>query len=102
MDPKRPVPHDVLMGLLEDAQWAPTRLGAGLQSVYDAITPEDKRNEGKREKLVVNTRTAPVVMAVVAKVVLGGKGPEWEELAAIACAVQNLMLSAHEHGLGAY
>ena len=28
--------------------------------------------------------------------------PEWEEIAAVACAVQNMWLTATAHGLGAY
>jgi nitroreductase len=121
MDPQREIPRDLVLALLEDAQWAPThglnqpwrfqvfasaaarmRLGRGLQSVYDAITPAAERLEAKRGKLADNPRHAPVVITVAAHVVPGGRIAEWEEVAAVACAVQNLMLSAHERGLGAY
>jgi nitroreductase len=121
MDSQREISREVIMALLEDAQWAPThglnqpwrfqvfaspaaraRLGRGLQSVYDAITPDEKRIEAKRAKLVENPRHAPVAMAVAAQVVPKGRIAEWEEIAAVACAVQNLMLSAHERGLGSY
>lgn len=121
MDPAREVSRDVVMALLEDAHWAPThgltqpwrfqvfatpaaraRLAAGLQSIYDATTPPAKRDVQKRDKLAVNPRHAPVVMAVAARVQPDGKVPEWEEIAAVSCALQNLMLSAHERGLGSY
>ena len=121
MDPQREVSRELVMELLENAHWAPThgltqpwrfqvfaseaaraRLGEGLQSVYDAITSAEKRIEEKRAKLAVNPRHAPIVIAVGAKVIPGGKVPEWEEIAAVSCAVQNLMLSAHERGLGSY
>lgn len=121
MDPQREVSRELVMSLLEDAHWAPThgltqpwrfqvfaspaartRLGEGLQSVYDATTPTEKRIEEKRAKLAANPQYAPVVIAVGAKVIPGGKVPEWEEVAAVSCAVQNLMLSAHERGLGSY
>lgn len=121
MDPAREIPRELLTTLLEDACWAPThgltqpwrfhvfataaaraRLAAGLQSIYDATTPEAKRDADKRAKLAGNLERAPVVIALLAKVQPGGKIAEWEELAATSCAAQNLMLSAHEHGLGSF
>ena len=121
MDPQREVSREVVMSLLEDAHWAPThglnqpwrfhvfaslaartRLGEGLQAIYDEITPVAKHIDAKRTKLLTNLQHAPVVISVGARVVTGGKIPEWEEIAAVSCAVQNLMLSAHERGLGAY
>lgn len=121
MDPQREVSRELVLSLLEDAHWAPThaqnqpwrfqvfaslaartRLGEGLQSIYDKITPVDQRIDLKRAKLAANPLHAPVVIALGAHVVPGGKVPEWEEIAAVSCAVQNLMLSAHEQGLGTY
>jgi len=121
MDSQREVSRELVMSLLEDAHWAPThalnqpwrfqvfatlaartRLGEGLQTVYDEITPTEKRIEEKRAKLAVNPQHAPVVIALGAHVVPGGKVPEWEEIAAVSCAVQNLMLSAHDQCLGTY
>ena len=32
----------------------------------------------------------------------GERIPEWEELASVACAVQNMWLSATSYGIGAY
>ncbi|HRE05488.1 MAG TPA: nitroreductase [Opitutaceae bacterium] len=121
MDPARDLPREAVTALLEDAQWAPThglnqpwrfhvflapearaRLAEGLASIYDAITPAAKRDEDKRAKLGVGPRRAAVVIALVAKVEPAGKIPEWEEMAAVACAAQNLLLSAHERGLGSF
>jgi nitroreductase len=120
MDVSREVPRDVLLELLEDAHRAPThgltqpwrfqvftgaaraRLAEGLQELYDRVTPPVSRNEEKRAKIGAAPRLAPVVIAVAARVVPGGKIPEIEEIAATACAVQNLMLSAHANGLGGY
>lgn len=120
MDSAREVPRGVLTEILEDARWAPThgltqpwrfhvftgaaraRLGDGLQAVYDATTPAAARNEDKRAKLGLNPRLTPVCIAVAARVEPGGKIPEIEEIAATSCAVQNLMLSAHEKGLGTF
>lgn len=120
MDAACEVPREVLLALLEDAHWAPThgltqpwrfqvftgaardRLAEGLQSLYDGVTSVEARDAAKRAKLAAAPRTAPVVIAVSAKVVPGGKIPEWEEVAAVACSIQNLLLSAHTRGLGGY
>ena len=120
MDASREVPRDVLLEILSDAHAAPThgltqpwrfhvftgsaraRLADGLQALYDQVTPLAARNEEKRAKLGATPRLAPVVIAVAARVVPNGKIPEIEEIAATSCAAQNLMLSAHEKGLGSY
>ncbi|MDF3058591.1 MAG: nitroreductase [Rariglobus sp.] len=120
MDSHREVSREALVEILGDAHCAPThgltqpwrfhvftgaaraRLGDGLQAIYDRVTPASARNEEKRSKLGATPRLAPVVIAVAARVVPNGKIPEVEELLATACAVENLMLSAHEKSLGSY
>ncbi len=117
MDGAREVPHDLLLEILEDAHWAPTHgltqpwrfhvftgesrtgLADTLQSLYDQITPAADVKPDKRAKLRDNLNHAPVVIAVAAYVEPGGKVSELDELCATACAVQNLTLSAHQHGL---
>jgi nitroreductase len=120
MDGAREVSREVLTEILEDAHRAPThgltqpwrfqvftgaartRLADGLQEIYDRVTPAGSRNQDKRAKLGTAPRLAPVVVAVAAHVDPHGKIPEIEEIAATSCAVQNLMLSAHEKGLGSF
>lgn len=121
MDPDREVPRALVEDVLADACWAPThgltqpwrfqvfaaaaareRLATGLQALYDTVTPEGKVEAEKRAKLAFGPRRARVVVAVAARVEPGGRIPEWEEMAATACAVQNLLLSAHTHGLGSF
>ncbi|MFM7180241.1 MAG: nitroreductase [Verrucomicrobiales bacterium] len=121
MDPDREIPRALLKELLEDAIWAPThgltqpwrfhvfdtaeargRLAEGMVGIYGEITPEGARDSGKRAKLQDGPRRAPVVIALLARVVPGGKIQEWEEIAAASCAAQNLLLSAHEKGLGGF
>ena len=121
MDPHREIAREVVNALLEAACWAPThgltqpwrfqvfapaaartRLAAGLQALYDELTPAGQRDEKKRAKLAAGIERAPVVIALAAKVVPGGKIPEWEEIAAVSCATQNLMLAAHERGIGSF
>jgi len=45
---------------------------------------------------------APVVIAVAALTESGGRITALDELCATACAVQNLLLSAHQRGLGSF
>lgn len=117
MDGAREVSRDLLREMLEDAHWAPThgltqpwrfhvftgearaRLADTLQALYDKITPPAEAKPDKRAKLRDNALAAPVVIAVAAYVEPGGKISELDELCATACAVQNLTLSAHQHGL---
>ena len=120
MDGAREVPRELLLEILEDAHWAPThgmtqpwrfhvftgpardRLAEGLQALYDRLTPPAQVRADKREKLRSNALAAPVVIAVAARVEPGGKITETEEIAAASCAVQNLLLSAHQRGLGSF
>lgn len=120
MDAGRPVAPELLRELLTDAAWAPThgltqpwrfdvftgparaRLAAALQGLYDETTPAAARNEDKRAKLGKSPLQAPVVVAVTARVVPGGKISELDELCATAAAVQNLLLSAADRGLGSF
>lgn len=121
MDPERAIPRELILDILEDAHWAPTHgltqpwrfhvfadrtsradLAAALTDLYDRDTPADRRDEGKRTKLGFGPNRAPAVVALAARIEPHGKIPEWEELAALACAAQNLMLSAHARGLGSF
>ena len=120
MDSGRPVAAELLREILADATWAPThgltqpwrfdvftgparvRLAAALQGLYDEATPVAARNDDKRAKLGRSPLLAPVVVAVTARVVPGGKISELDEICATAAAVQNLLLSAADHGLGSF
>ncbi|MCU0798006.1 MAG: nitroreductase [Akkermansiaceae bacterium] len=121
MDPSRPVSRDVIDSLLQAACWAPTHgltqpwrfhvfdtppsraeLAEGLTSIFDAVMPEAKRDPAKRAKLADGPLRAPVVIALLARIQPAGLIPEWEEIAAVSCAAQNLMLAAHERGIGSF
>ena len=121
MDPDRLVPRETVAALLDDARWAPThgltqpwrfhvfsssaaraRLAAGLTAIHDSITPPERHDPTKRAKLAAAPLRTPVVIALLARLRPGGQIPEWEEIAAVACAAQNLMLSAHGKGLGSF
>lgn len=120
MDGARAVDEGLLREILEDAHWAPThgltqpwrfnvftgparsRLGDELGRLYDRLTPAQERRPEKRAKLTAYVLEAPVVIAVSAHVDPSGRISELDEMAATSCAVQNLMLSAHQRGLGSY
>jgi nitroreductase len=120
MDGGREVAHDLLLEILEDAHWAPThgltqpwrfhvftgegrvRLADALQSLYDATTTPSEIRPEKRAKLRDGLLRAPVCIAVAALTESGGKISRMDELCATACAVQNLLLSAHQRGVGSF
>ena len=120
MDKTRGVPDAILRDILEDAIWAPTHgltqpwrfhvfvgearqlLAEALESLYDRITSPTERREDKRAKLRANVVGAPVTIAVAARVDPAGTITELDEMAATSCAVQNMLLSAHQRGLGSF
>lgn len=120
MDASREVERALLTTILEDATWAPThgltepwkfivhqgaarqRLAQTMQRVYQATTPAIEFREDKMKKMGENPLLAPVVIACVMERRGGAKIPEVEEIEAVACALQNLQLSATAAGLGCY
>jgi len=120
MDASRDIPHDLLVEILEDAHWAPThgltqpwrfhvftgegrvRLADALQSLYDTTTAAADVRPEKRTKLREGPLQAPVCIAVTGLTDSGGKISRLDELCATACAVQNLLLSAHQRGIGSF
>lgn len=44
---------------------------------------------------------APALIAVAARITVGGKVPEWEQVASASCAGYAITLAAHQLGLGA-
>ncbi len=105
--------------LLNNANWAPTHgltepwrftvyqgeslsaLAEFLRQAYSAYTPEEAFKEAKRDKMAAYAEHTQVA------IVLGmqrhpGKIPAEEEVMAVACAVQNLHLSAAAEGLGGF
>jgi nitroreductase len=106
--------------MLENANWAPThgltepwrfrifqgesrqKLSDTLQRLYQEHTPRESFRPDKFEKLGKNPLLAPVVITIGMHRDLTGKIPELEEIAAVACAVQNMHLTAAALGLGAF
>lgn len=118
MDGVRPVPEALVWRLLENATWAPThgltepwkfhvfagearvRLAEVLPMIYKQVTPLAEVREDKLAKLGQNPLLATVVIACCVEKRGGEKIPFMEEVEAVACAIQNVMLSAAAAGMG--
>jgi nitroreductase len=120
LDATRPVERSLLETLLTNATWAPThgltepwrftviqgearkRLADTMQRIYRDVTPAEEFRDDKFLKMGENPLLAPAIVAVSMTRSTGGKIPEIEEVEAVACAVQNLMLSATAAGLASF
>ncbi len=117
----RPVAQADLDAILENANWAPThgktepwrfriyraesaraKLADGLAALYETALAPEEQKEGKADKLRKMARLAPVVILVWMKRQTIEKIRELEEIEAVACAVQNMHLTAAARGLGAF
>lgn len=115
-----PVAQEDLDAILENANWAPTHgltqpwrfrvyrgesraaLGDALGQLYETVIPAAEQKEGKAEKLREMPRQAPVVILVCMERQKVEKIREIEEIEAVACAVQNMQLTAAARGLGTF
>ena len=113
--------HDHIMdSILENASWAPSHRqtrpwhfvvfsGNGLQklanfqsSLYKKQTPTDKFEEKKFQNLLTKPLQCSHIIAICMKRDKKQSVPEIEEIEAVACAVQNMHLSASSQGIGGY
>ena len=115
-----PISRELIEELLENANWAPThRLtapwrfrvfsGAALQELseylgafYKTNTPPENFSAKKYEKTIKKPLQSACVIAICMQRDPKASVPEWEEIAAVACAVQNMWLTATAYGIGAY
>jgi len=114
-----PIADTIIETLLENANWAPThgltepwrfklfsgesrkKLAEFQTSLYKKKMSEDKFKQAKYERLGKNPLNVSHVIALCMKRQESEKLPEIEELLAVACAVQNIHLSATCYGIGA-
>jgi len=112
------IPQAELEQILENANWAPThkktqpwrfkiyrgaalaRLGDFLADWYKANTPTDQFKEIKYNKTKNKARQSACMIAICMEP--DPSLPEWEEVAATACAVQNMWLSCTARNIGCY
>ena len=111
----------VIQQMLENANWAPTHkltepwrftvfTGEGLKKLaefqgacYKNVTEANGTfNEDRYQNLLVKPFECSHIIAVGMKRDEKKGVPEWEELAAVFCAVQNMYLTATAYGVGCY
>lgn len=116
-EPGKAIPDELIWQLLENANWAPTHKltepwrftvysGEGLKILAEqqaAIYKEfagPKFKQGKYEQM----QNVPLLCSHVIAVGMKRHNdiPEMEEVAAVACAVQNMHLTATAYGIGGY
>lgn len=115
-----PIPEADLAAILDSARWAPShgltepwrfrvhrgegrkRLADALANLYETALPADQQKPGKADNLRTLPLKAPVVLLVWMARQEIGKIAEVEEIEAVACAVQNMQLSATARGLGTF
>ncbi|MCB0563315.1 MAG: nitroreductase [Phaeodactylibacter sp.] len=115
-----PIPDEIVKEILENANWAPThkltepwrfkvfrdkallRLGQYLAQWYKEHTSPEQFLERKYNKSLTNPQRSSCVIAICMQRDPQERVPEWEELAAVASAVQNMWLSCTAYGIGCY
>jgi len=115
----RKIEKSVLEAVLESANHAPSHrltqpwrfvvfqnealneLGDKIAEIYKANAPADKFSEKKYEEFAKKIKKSAAVVAIVMQA-HPDLLPEWEEIAATACAVENMWLTCTAHGLGSY
>jgi len=113
------IPNEIVEQILENATWAPNhgqtepwyfmvftadglKTLAHFQSELYKETAGEKFKDVTYQKLQRNPVLASHVIALCMKRDPNKKHPEVEEIAAVACAVQNMYLSVTAYGLGGY
>ncbi|WP_182867332.1 nitroreductase family protein [Rhodopirellula sp. JC639] len=114
------IDRGIIEEILANANWAPTHgmtqpwrftvfegpsrqaLADFLAATYKAITTPESFKQTKYDKFRVNPTLAGAVIAVGMKRQEIQKITELDEIMAVACAVQNMHLTATAHGLGGF
>ena len=116
----RVVHKEIIEHLLQNATWAPTHgmtqpwrfkiytgesrnaLAVSLSSLYKKLTPEDQFREDKLLKIQARPFQSSAAIVVYMKRGDNPKIPEIEEISSVACAVQNICLTATAYGIGSF
>jgi len=118
---KNKISKEQILRLLENANWAPNHKntepwrfrvfnGESKQKLaedcYEILNAKIKEGENinpqKTDKFKDALDRVPVAIAVILERDIAERIPEWEEIAAVSMAVQNMWLTATEIGLGAF
>jgi nitroreductase len=115
--PGKQVPEEIILQILENATWAPNHgntepwhfavfSGKGLQKLADFQSELYKQQAGLKyvEAKYLKLKKAPLLASHIIAIGLKAskRFPEMEEVAAVACAVQNISLTVTAYGLGGY
>jgi len=113
------IPREIIQTILENANYAPThkltepwrftvfkggslnKLAGFFSERYRSITPVESFSQARYDAASEKILKSNCVIAVNVEL-HPEKIPEWEETAAVACAVQNMWLTATAYGIGAY
>ena len=116
----RKVHKEIIEHLLQNATWAPTHgmtqpwrfkvfteesrktLSDTLSMLYKQLTPTENFREDKFAKMQARPFQASAVIVAYMKRGDNPKIPEIEEISSVACAIQNLCLTATAYGIGSF
>ena len=116
----RKVHKEIIEHLLQNATWAPTHgmtqpwrfkvfteesrkiLSDTLSMLYKQLTPTENFREDKFVKMQARPFQASAVIVAYMKRGDNPKIPEIEEISSVACAIQNLCLTATAYGIGSF
>ena len=114
------IDDSIVQKILESANWAPNHgrtepwrfkvySGEGrkkllelLKTLYTELTPAEKFNPAKIDKMEVNCKLSSHIIVIMMKRQEIERIPEIEEVEAVACAVQNLALTAAAYNVAGY
>lgn len=113
------VSEEIIKDILEAANWAPNHgrtepwrlkvfTGEGLKKYNELVeqawdeAPEEYQRPGKLEKWTTNSLKASHIISLGMKRCETKVIPAVEEICAVSCAAQNMMLVATQHGVGSY
>ncbi|SDG63562.1 nitroreductase family protein [Psychroflexus sediminis] len=115
---KEPILKEELDKILSSANWAPTHKktepwrfkvvqGGAKLKLADFLADKNAEAEAKpsafkRKKIVSKFEESHTVIAICMQRSPNGQPPEWEEISAVAIAVQNIWLACTELHIGAY
>ncbi|TDE18320.1 nitroreductase family protein [Dyadobacter psychrotolerans] len=116
---EKEIPVEIINTILENANYAPThkltepwrfivfkgdsrnRLAGFFSERYRTVTSAESFSQARYDAAGDKVLKSNCVIAINAEL-HPEKLPEWEETAAVACAVQNMWLTATAYGIGSY
>lgn len=116
----REISNEVLLEICDNGNWAPNHrktepwrfkvlkgakqhaLGPFLAEYYKSHTPVENFKQAKYEKMIKKPAVGGAMIIICMQRDPKQRVEEWEEIAAVSMAVQNMWLTCHTHNIGAY